>query len=197
VPGVSDDATIGEVLISEEVLQARVAEIAKKVSEDYADRDLLVIGVLKGAIFFIADLVRHLDVLCELDFMAVSSYGSSTHSSGVVRILKDLEVPIAGRHVLLVEDVVDSGLTLSYLIKNLRARGPASLEICALLTKPGHRRLAIPTRYVGFELDDIFVIGYGLDHAQRYRNLPYIAALELEPAGFIERRSPPEDPGSS
>ncbi len=138
------EGSIGEVLISEEVLQARVAEIAQRVSADYADRDLLVIGILKGAIFFISDLVRQLDVLCELDFMAVSSYGSSTHSSGVVRILKDLEVPIAGRHVLLVEDVVDSGLTLSYLIKNLRARGPASLEICALLTKPGHRRLAHP-----------------------------------------------------
>jgi hypoxanthine phosphoribosyltransferase len=138
-----------------------------------------VIGVLKGAIFFIADLVRRITVPCELDFMAVSSYGSATHSSGVVRILKDLDIPIAGRHVLLVEDVIDSGLTLSYLLKNLASRKPASLEICSLLTKPGHKRLKMPTRYIGFDLPDVFVIGYGLDHAERYRELPYIAELEL------------------
>jgi hypoxanthine phosphoribosyltransferase len=137
-----------------------------------------VIGVLKGAVFFIADLVRRLRIPCELDFMAVASYGSSTHSSGVVRILKDLDVPIAGRHVLLVEDVIDSGLTLSYLLKNLASRDPASLEICTLLTKPAHRRLEIRARYAGFDLPDVYVIGYGLDHAQRYRNLPYIAELE-------------------
>ena len=135
-------ASVGEMLVSEERLQARITEIAAEVSADYAGRDLLVIGVLKGAVFFIADLVRQLDVPCELDFMAVSSYGSSTHSSGVVRILKDLDVPIAGRDVLLVEDVIDSGLTLSYLLKNLASREPASLEICTLLAKPGHRRLA-------------------------------------------------------
>jgi hypoxanthine phosphoribosyltransferase len=174
----SRDAAIGEVLIPQERLQARVRELAARISEDYAGRELLVIGVLKGAVFFIADLVRELTVPCELDFMAVSSYGSSTHSSGVVRILKDLDVPIAGRHVLLVEDVIDSGLTLSYLMKNLASREPASLEVCALLTKPGHRRLHIDTRYVGFEMPDVFVIGYGLDHCQRYRNLPFIAALE-------------------
>jgi hypoxanthine phosphoribosyltransferase len=168
---------IGEVLISEEQLQGRVSEIAAQVSEDYAGRDLLVIGVLKGAVFFIADLVRQLQVPCELDFMAVSSHGSSTHSSGVVRIQKDLDVPIAGRDVLLVEDVIDSGLTLSYLLKNLTSRAPASLEICTLLAKPGHKRLGIASRYVGFELPDVFVIGYGLDYAQRYRNLPYIAVL--------------------
>jgi hypoxanthine phosphoribosyltransferase len=171
--------TIGETLVSEEALQARVREMAAQVSADYEGRDMLVIGVLKGAVFFIADLLRHLTVPCELDFMAVSSYGSSTHSSGVVRILKDLEMPIAGRHVLVVEDVIDSGLTLSYLLKNLASRQPASLEICSLLTKPGHKRLNIPIRYVGFDLPDAFVIGYGLDYAERWRNLPYIAILEL------------------
>lgn len=169
---------VGEVLISEHQLQERVAQIAAQISADYADKDLLVIGVLKGAVFFIADLMRQLTIPCELDFMAVSSYGSSTHSSGVVRILKDLDGPIAGRHVLLVEDVIDSGLTLSYLLKNLASRGPASLEICTLLAKPGHRRLTIASRYVGFELPDVFVIGYGLDHAERFRNLPFIAVLE-------------------
>ncbi len=171
--------TVGRVLVSEEELQARIDEIAKEVSADYAGRELLVVGVLKGAIFFIADLVRRLTVPCELDFMAVSSYGSSTHSSGVVRILKDLDIPIAGRDVLVVEDIIDSGLTLSYLMKNLASRRPASLEICTLLTKPGHRRLKMPTRYVGFDLPDAFVIGYGLDHAERFRELPYIAELEV------------------
>ena len=175
----SEFGTVGETLIAEEALQARIVELAAKVSEDYAGREPLVIGVLKGAVFFIADLLRHLTVPCELDFMAVSSYGSSTHSSGVVRILKDLDIPIAGRHVLVVEDVIDSGLTLSYLLKNLASREPASLEICTLLTKPGHRRLNIPIRYIGFDLPDAFVIGYGLDYSERWRNLPYIAMLEL------------------
>ena len=171
--------TVGEVLIDEARLQERISEIAQRVSADYAGREPLVVGVLKGAVFFIADLLRRLTVPCELDFMAVSSYGSSTHSSGVVRILKDLDIPIAGRHVLVVEDVIDSGLTLSYLMKNLASRQPASLEICTLLTKPGHRRLNIPIRYIGFDLPDSFVIGYGLDYAERYRNLPFIAILEL------------------
>ena len=169
---------VGRVLIPEDRLQQRVSELAAEVSADYAGRELLVIGVLKGAVFFIADLVRQLEIPCELDFMAVSSYGSSTHSSGVVRILKDLDAPIAGRDVLLVEDIIDSGLTLSYLLKNLRSREPASLEICTLLTKPGHKRLALETRYVGFDLPDVFVIGYGLDHRERHRTLPYIAALD-------------------
>ena len=168
---------VGEILVSEEELQGMITDLASRISDDYRGRELLVIGVLKGAIFFIADLVRQLDVPCEIDFMAVSSYGSQTHSSGVVRILKDLDIPIEGRHVLIVEDVIDSGLTLSYLLKNLASRGPASLEICALLTKPRHRRLGIGTKYVGFELPDVFVIGYGLDHAERFRHLPFIAAL--------------------
>ena len=177
----TDDAegTVGEVLISEAELQAKITEIAARISEDYEGRKILVIGVLKGAIFFISDLVRQLTVACELDFMAVSSYGASTHSSGVVRILKDLDIPIAGRHVLIVEDVIDSGLTLSYLLKNLTSRGPASLEICTLLAKPGYKRLNLTARYVGFELPDVFVVGYGLDYAERYRNLPHIAAFSV------------------
>ncbi|MDX6644547.1 MAG: hypoxanthine phosphoribosyltransferase [Miltoncostaeaceae bacterium] len=173
----------GAVLIPADRLQARVSELAGQVSEDYRGRELLVIGVLKGAVFFIADLVRQLSVPCELDFMAVSSYGSSTHSSGVVRILKDLDVAIAGRHVLLVEDIIDSGLTLAYLMKNLASREPASLEICSLLTKPRHRRLGLEIRYIGFDLPEVFAIGYGLDHQERFRQLPHIAALELDGGG--------------
>jgi hypoxanthine phosphoribosyltransferase len=144
---------------------------------DYAGKDVLLIGVLKGAVFFLADLMRQLDVECEVDFMAVSSYGSSTDSSGVVRILKDLDAPIEGRHVLIVEDIVDSGLTLSYLFRMLGGRSPASLEVCALLTKPDRREVDMPIRYVGFEIPNKFAIGYGLDHAERYRNLPYVAVL--------------------
>lgn len=173
----SGDPRIGRILVPADRLQERVGELAAEISADYADRELLVIGVLKGAVFFIADLVRRLSIPCELDFMAVSSYGSSTHSSGVVRILKDLDHPIAGRHVLLVEDVIDSGRTLSYLLRNLAAREPASLEVCSLLAKPGAERLNLDSRYVGFSLPDVFVIGYGLDVGERYRQLPFIAEL--------------------
>jgi hypoxanthine phosphoribosyltransferase len=172
------DPNIGEILVEADELQARVAELGAEINRDYADRDLVMIGVLKGAVFFLADLMRELEVPCEVDFMAVSSYGSATDSSGVVRILKDLDASIAGRDVLLVEDIVDSGLTLHYLLKNLRARDPRSLEVCALLTKPERRRVDLPIRYVGFEIPNRFAIGYGLDHAQRYRNLPYVAALQ-------------------
>jgi hypoxanthine phosphoribosyltransferase len=136
-----------------------------------------MVGVLKGAVFFLSDLMRRVSTPCEVDFMAVASYGSATDSSGVVRILKDLDRPIAGREVLIVEDIVDSGLTLQYLMRSLGARDPASLEVCALLTKPERRKVDLPTRYVGFEIPNRFAIGYGLDHAERYRNLPYIAAL--------------------
>jgi hypoxanthine phosphoribosyltransferase len=173
-----DDAAIGETLVSSEDLERRVGELGAEISRDYAGRDLVMVGVLKGAVLFIADLMRELEVPCEIDFMAVSSYGSATDSSGVVRILKDLDAPIEDRDVLVVEDIVDSGLTLHYLLKNLRARNPASLEVCALLTKPARRRIELPIRYVGFEIPDRFAIGYGLDHAQRYRNLSYVAALE-------------------
>jgi hypoxanthine phosphoribosyltransferase len=174
----TDYGTIGETLVSAEDLQRRVTELAAEIERDYDGRDLVLIGVLKGAVMFMADLMRDLEIPCEVDFMAVSSYGSATDSSGVVRILKDLDASIAGRDVLLVEDIVDSGLTLHYLLKSLRAREPRSLEVCALLTKPERRRVDLPIRYVGFEIPNRFAIGYGLDHAQRYRNLRYVAALE-------------------
>jgi hypoxanthine phosphoribosyltransferase len=173
----SDATTPGEVLVTRERLSERVREMAGEISADYAGRDLLVIGILKGAVFFTADLVRELSIPCELDFMAVSSYGSATHSSGVVRITKDLDVAIEGRDVLLVEDVIDSGRTLRYLMRNLAAREPATLEACALLSKPAADRLDLRTRYVGFRLPDVFVVGYGLDAGERYRELPYIAGL--------------------
>jgi hypoxanthine phosphoribosyltransferase len=172
------DSRVGEILVQRDELEHRVRELAEEVSRDYADRDLFLVGVLKGAVFFLSDLMRHLEVGCEVDFMAVSSYGSSTDSSGVVRILKDLDVSIEGRHVLIVEDIVDSGLTLSYLLRTLRARNPASLEVCALLTKPERRKVELPIRYVGFEIPNRFAIGYGLDHAERFRNLPFVAVLE-------------------
>jgi hypoxanthine phosphoribosyltransferase len=168
---------IGEVLVSEQDLKTRIAELGAELSRDYAGRDLVMVGVLKGAVLFIADLMRELEIPCEVDFMALSSYGSSTDSSGVVRILKDLDSPIQDRDVLVVEDIIDSGLTLHYLMKNLKARGPASLEVCSLLIKPERRRVELPIRYVGFEIPNEFAIGYGLDHGQRYRNLPYVAAL--------------------
>ena len=172
------DSLISDVLVTGEALQARVAELGTELSRDYADTDLLLVGVLKGAVFFMADLVRQISVPCEIDFMAVSSYGNTTDSSGVVRILKDLDANIEGRNVVIVEDIVDSGLTLSYLVRNLEARGPASLEVCALLTKPSRRIADIECRYVGFEIPNRFVIGYGLDYGERYRSLPYVAALD-------------------
>jgi hypoxanthine phosphoribosyltransferase len=168
---------VGEILIEEDVLQARITELGQEISKEYEGRDLLLVGVLKGAVFFMADLMRELSVPCEIDFMAISSYGASTDSSGVVRILKDLDANIAGRDVLVVEDIIDSGLTLSYLMRSLKARKPASLEICALLTKPDRREIDVPVRFVGFEIPNKFVIGYGLDFAERYRNLPYVAVL--------------------
>lgn len=173
----SDTAPPGDLLVSRERLSERVREMAAEISADYVGRNLLVIGILKGAVFFTADLVREFTIPCELDFMAVSSYGSATQSSGVVRITKDLDVAIEGRDVLLVEDVIDSGRTLRYLMRNLAAREPASLEACSLLSKPAADRLDLRTRYVGFRLPDVFVVGYGLDVGERYRELPYIAAL--------------------
>jgi hypoxanthine phosphoribosyltransferase len=176
------DSQIGDILVQPDELAHRVRELAAEISRDYAGRDLLLIGVLKGAVFFLSDLMRHLEIDCELDFMAVSSYGSSTDSSGIVRILKDLDSPIEGRDVLIVEDIVDSGLTLSYLFRMLRNRNPATMEVCALLTKPERREVDLPIRYVGFEIPNRFAIGYGLDHAERFRNLPYVAVLEGENA---------------
>jgi len=169
---------IGETLVSETDLRQRVTELGAEISADYQGRELLLVCVLKGAVLFLSDLMRTIDVPCEVDFMAVSSYGSATDSSGVVRILKDLDRAIEGRHVLIVEDIVDSGLTLQYLLRNLGARDPASLEVCALLTKPERRRVELLPRYVGFEIPDTFAIGYGLDHGEALRNLPYVAALK-------------------
>jgi hypoxanthine phosphoribosyltransferase len=174
----ADGEPIGDILVSEEALQKRVAELGAEISRDYEGRDLIMVGILKGAVLFLADLMRNLTVDPVLDFMAVSSYGSSTDSSGVVRILKDLDAPIEGRDVLIVEDIIDSGLTLHYLLRNLKARNPASLEVCSLLTKPERRRVEDPIRYVGFEIANRFAIGYGLDHKQRFRNLPFVAALD-------------------
>ena len=171
-------SAIGEILVQRDDLAHRVQELAAQVSRDYEGRSLLLIGVLKGAMFFLSDLMRQLDVECEVDFMAVASYGSSTSSSGVVRILKDLDGSIEGRDVLIVEDIVDSGLTLSYLLRTLKARDPASVEVCALLTKPERRKVDLPIEYVGFEIPNRFVVGYGLDYAERYRNLPYVAVLD-------------------
>ena len=168
---------VAEILIDEDVLQRRIAELGDEISADYHGRDLLLLGVLKGAVFFMSDLMRRLTIPCEIDFMAISSYGASTDSSGVVRILKDLDINIEGRHVLVVEDIIDSGLTLSYLMRMLESREPESLEICALLTKPERREIDVDVRYTGFEIPNRFVIGYGLDFAERYRNLPYVAVL--------------------
>ena len=171
------DPSIGEVLVQKDDLENRIRQLGAEISRDYEGRDLVLVGVLKGAVFFLSDLMRRLEVPCEVDFMAVASYGSATDSSGVVRILKDLDMPIEGRDVLIVEDIIDSGLTLQYLLRSLGARDPRSLEVCALLTKPERRKVDLPTRYVGFEIPNKFAIGYGLDHAERYRNLPFVAAL--------------------
>ena len=167
--GTEVERGVGQILIEEDLLQSRIRELG---------RELLLVGVLKGAVFFMADLMRSIAVPCEIDFMAISSYGASTDSSGVVRILKDLDINIEGRDVLIVEDIIDSGLTLSYLVRNLESRSPATLEVCALLTKPERREIEVDVRYVGFEIPNRFAIGYGLDHAQRYRNLDYVAALD-------------------
>jgi hypoxanthine phosphoribosyltransferase len=169
---------VSKVLIEEDAVAARVAELGAAVSTDYGDKDLLLVGVLKGAVFFMADLMRELTIPCEVDFMAISSYGASTDSSGVVRILKDLDINIEARDVLVVEDIIDSGLTLSYLMRMLESRNPASLEVCALLTKPARREIDVRVRYTGFEIPNEFVIGYGLDFGERYRNLPYVAVLD-------------------
>jgi hypoxanthine phosphoribosyltransferase len=174
------ESAVVETLIDADALQERIRELGEEISRDYDGRDLLLVGVLKGAVFFMADLMRELTVPCEIDFMAISSYGAQTDSSGVVRILKDLDLNISGRHVLVVEDIIDSGLTLSYLMRNLKARKPTTLEICALLTKPERREIDVPVRYVGFEIPNKFVIGYGLDFAERYRNLPYVGVLDPE-----------------
>lgn len=170
---------VGETVFSQDDIQLRVRELAREINKDYAGEGLLVVGILKGAFIFLADLARYLTVPVQFDFMACSSYGTSTRTSGVVRIQKDLDCDIEGRHVLVVEDIIDTGLTLSYLVKNLEARGPASLEICSLLNKPSvEGKVDLPIKYEGFSIPDDFVVGYGLDCAQEFRNLPYIAKIK-------------------
>jgi hypoxanthine phosphoribosyltransferase len=171
---------IEEILLSSDDIQGRLREMAADIDRDYAGREVILVGVLKGAFILMADIARYINVPVQFDFMAVSSYGSSTQTSGVVRILKDLDRDIAGRDVLVVEDIVDSGLTLSYLLKNLRARQPASLEVMSLLSKPDQIRVDIPIRYHGFAVPNLFVVGYGLDYAERYRHLPYVGTLKPE-----------------
>jgi hypoxanthine phosphoribosyltransferase len=165
------------VLLSEEQLHQRLDEIAAQIDADYAGKDLLLVGVLKGAVMVMADLARRLHSSVQMDWMAVSSYGSGTKSSGVVRILKDLDADLTGRHVLIVEDIIDSGLTLSWLLSNLRSRGPATVEIATMLRKPEASKVEVDVRYVGFDIPNEFVVGYGLDYAERYRNLPFVGTL--------------------
>ena len=170
-----NDPNIGRIVVDEQELQQRIRDLGKQIASDYDDHPPLLVGILKGAFMFMADISRAIDLPVEFDFMAVSSYGSATRTSGVVRIIKDLDLDLTGRHVLIVEDIVDSGLTLAYLSKNLRARGPASLEVCALLVKEGLQKVESELKYVGFRIPPDFVIGYGLDVDERYRNLPFIA----------------------
>ncbi len=172
------DGNIKETILTEEQIRVRVRELGAELSADYADKDPLLVGVLRGAILFIADLVRAMDGFLEIDFMAVSSYGSTTRSSGVVRILKDLDQDIRDRDLLIVEDILDTGLTLNYLIRNLETRHPRSIEVCALLVKRGKQKVRLTPKYQGFEIPDEFVVGYGLDLNEKYRNLPYIATLK-------------------
>ncbi len=195
-------ADLKDVLIPEDQLQSRVAELAAQIDADYAGRELLLVGVLKGAVMVMADLARSMHMPVEMDWMAVSSYGSGTRSSGVVRILKDLDTDISGKDVLVVEDIVDSGLTLSWLVGNLRSRGPASVRVCVMLRKPAAVRMDVDVAYTGFDIENEFVIGYGLDYAEKYRNLPFIGTLAphvykgedssgaaAEPRGGAPRRS--------
>lgn len=172
------DSTIGEVLLTTEQIAEAVQRLGTEISRDYQGRDVLAVGVLKGAFVIMADLARAVSIPMEFDFMAVSSYGMASKTSGVVRILKDLDTDIAGRDVLLVEGIIDSGLTLGYLLRNLAARGPASVEVCALMQKKGTQRVPTQVKYRGFEIPDVFVVGYGTDYGQRYRNLPYVATLQ-------------------
>ena len=174
------DEDIEEVLLTSDQVQQAVADLGRQITHDYVGRDLLLVGVLKGAFVLMADLSRHVNLPLEFDFMAVSSYGAATQTSGVVRILKDLDHEIQGRHVLLVEDIVDSGLTLSYLLKNLRTRKPASLEVCALMQKTGVQQVPLDIKYRAFEIPPVFVVGYGLDYGERFRNLPFVGTLRPE-----------------
>jgi hypoxanthine phosphoribosyltransferase len=171
---------IQEVLISEEEIQRKVHQIGQMISREYLGRNPLLVGVLKGVLFFMADLLQAVSIPAEIDFIAVANYSAESREEGVVRLVKDLEIPIAGRHVLFVEDVIDTGLTLNYILQNLKARQPASLEVCVLFNKPDHRLIDIPLKYKGFDLPDRFVVGYGLDYKEKYRNLPFLGLLRPE-----------------
>lgn len=171
---------ISAILIPEEMINRRVAEIGAVISQDYRNLDPLFIGVLKGVFFFMADLLRQVTIPVSVDFIAISSYSTEARNKGFVRLVKDLETSITGRHVLFIEDVVDTGLTLNYLLQNLRSRSPASLEVCTIFNKPHHRLVDLPLKYIGFDLPDRFVVGYGLDYRERYRNLPYVALLKAQ-----------------
>ena len=171
---------IKKVLLSEEVINAKIKELATRISEDYKGKELLVVGVLKGSVIFAAELIKNITIPCEIDFMAVSSYGSSSETTGVVRILKDLDHEACGKDIIIVEDIVDSGVTLDYLLKYLKARKANSVEIVSLLTKPSRRKVDIECKYSGFETPDEFVVGYGLDYAEKYRNLPFVGILKRE-----------------
>jgi len=174
---------IGRILFTREKIQKRVRELADEISKDYFGREIFTVGVLKGAFVFLSDLIRYLKVPLSLDFIAIASYGDSTSSSGVVKLLKDLDTEVESRHVLVVEDIVDTGLTLNYLVKILSTRHPATLRVCTLLDRPSRRKVKVDLHYVGFSIPDVYVVGYGLDFSQKYRNLPYIA--ELSPMGTV------------
>ncbi|MCS7191736.1 MAG: hypoxanthine phosphoribosyltransferase [Armatimonadetes bacterium] len=176
---------IETVLLTEEQIQRRIAELGAQISADYAGKELHLIGVLRGAIMFMADLMRHITIPCSCDFIAIASYGMDTKSSGVVRILKDLDDSIQGRYVLIVEDIVDTGLTLNYILNLIRSRNPASAKVCAFLDKPDRRIVPVEIHYLGFTIPNMFVVGYGLDYAQKYRNLPYIGVLRSEIYGGL------------
>jgi hypoxanthine phosphoribosyltransferase len=191
-PAWNPDGDMAEILIDQEQLQARIAELGAQITEEYRGKRLLLLGVLKGAVMFLVDLARHIQLSLEIDFMAISSYGASTQSSGIVRILKDLEDSVEGQHILVVEDIVDSGLTLDYLLRSLQARGPSSINVCGLLVKERPRELSIPVHYVGFTIPDKFVVGYGLDFAEKYRNLRYIGVLRPELYETSETEAPTE-----
>lgn len=169
---------IQDILLTGEQIQQRVQELGKQISEDYAGRNPLLVGVLKGVLFFMADLLREITIPVEVDFMAITSYSAEARDQGFVRMVKDLEIPVTGRHVIFVEDVIDTGLTLNFLLRNLRSQKPASLEVCVLFNKPERRLIDVPVRYLGFDLPDKFVVGYGLDHQERFRNLPFVGLLK-------------------
>ena len=186
---------IGEILVTEEQIRDAVSGLGRTLTNDYQGSDLLLVGVLRGAIMFIVDLARAIDLPLTMDFMAVASYGASTQTSGIVRILKDLDSSIEGKHVLVVEDIIDSGLTLTYILETLRTRNPASVRVCALLSKPERRRVEVPIDYLCFEIPDAFVVGYGLDYGQIYRNLPFIGVLK--PEAYRNVDAPIEVPGAT